>query len=971
MPNYPRRIFHGVAKILLLLAVLTIPCRGQTLQLKNDRLAAQFGPRGLLSITDLESNVTLHFQRDEFSLLVDQESFESVRLAPPRVEQEQDGLAYYYQERGFSLRVSYEMRSGWRFITKRLQIIDSPAATYSVKQMEPLRISMGEKIESSFTPKASLPQFGDDQDYFQKHLATRDFGTFLRFATAQQGLMLVVQNPFLDVIQSGQDAAISYRPEMPWRKEWGPFSSDPAIIHPYRQGGSHIPSEMIYEWKLTSGDKSPVGADVSEIQAYSDSVRQFLLHPSPEPISVEVGWTFNDYQIDVATPEGQAEYKRVMDTTSELGLRNLLYAPANSDLSKISDDADDWNWEHVLWLGLGQQIRAGKWDPEKSAIPKSVSTMLDYAKSKHIGLLAYVYPSLPFSQNSAWLVSDPTKKEKNAYATLSSREYQDFLIHELLAFKRRTGINGYSFDYAFLNLPGSSSYSQWWGWRRVLEALRQDQPDIVIDGRQSYQMYGPWVWLSGSYPHPTGNDEQAESFTPFPDLHFDRVSADRTRFVNYWYRNYQFAPQEIIPGYMTHQTPRNVDLPATGGQNRPERSEIVYTSLRARDWDYLGFKYSVLSSIATGGWNHVFNMIPGRDSEEFQHFSEADKSWIREWLDWTVTNKEFLRNTRTILGQPTIGRVDGTASIVGDRGYLFLFNPNYKTLTARFRLDTSIGLQGGGEFLLQELHPGAGKLIGKSGAGIWKYGDEVELTLDGTSAIVLQLIPVSKSMPQILVFGADALDTSKPVQATVENGVVHLMNVAGEFGAEQEVGVLISDEKSVNGVIVNGKSVAFNRNGRYLSAQVKFAGSIFAHSQEISLQSVTESSLTGSFSIPGRIVQQLARRRDSWPISWTKQDYETTWLAPERLLLFVQFAEPDETMNVKISLDGSPLELKRAYASVREHPASFVGFYADVSRIEPNAMHTIQVSLPKIGAGRFQGVFFDNVEAEYTEQLAP
>jgi hypothetical protein len=50
----------------------------------------------------------------------------------------------------------------------------------------------------------------------------------------------------------------------------------------------------------------------------------------------------------------------------------------------------------------------------------------------------------------------------------------------------------------------------------------------------------PWVWLAGSYPHPTGNDEQPESFTPYPDLHFDRVSADRIRFVNYWYRNYQF-----------------------------------------------------------------------------------------------------------------------------------------------------------------------------------------------------------------------------------------------------------------------------------------------------------------------------------------------------------------------------------------------------------------------------------------------
>ena len=79
------------------------------------------------------------------------------------------------------------MRSGWRLITKRLQIIDSPAATYSVKQMEPLRISMGEKIESSFTPKASLPQFGDVQDYFQKHLATRDFGDVFEVCNSTAG----------------------------------------------------------------------------------------------------------------------------------------------------------------------------------------------------------------------------------------------------------------------------------------------------------------------------------------------------------------------------------------------------------------------------------------------------------------------------------------------------------------------------------------------------------------------------------------------------------------------------------------------------------------------------------------------------------------------------------------------------------------------------------------------------------------
>jgi hypothetical protein len=971
MTSFPRVILRRFAKILLILATFRIPCHGQTLQLKNEQLVAQFGPRGLTSVTDQESSLSVHFQRDEFSLLVDRERFDSSRLPAPLVKPESEGVSYSYKERGYSLRVFYELRNGWKFLTKRLEITDGPATTYRVMQIEPLRIEVSEKIESTFTPKAYLPQYGPPRNNSRSRLSTHDFGTFLRLGTGHPSLMLLVQNPFLDVIQSQQDAAVSYRPEMQWKKEWGPFSSDLAIIGPYRLSGNRIPAEMVYEWKLATGAKVGDGADVAEVQAFSDCVRRLLLHPSPTPISVEVGWTVNDYQIDVATPEGQSEYERVMDAASTLGLQNLLYAPANHGLSEIANDVDDWNWEHVLWLGLGQQIRAGKWDPEKSALPESVTTMLDYAKSKHIGLLAYVYPSLPFAQNPAWLVSDPRKKQKNSYATLASREFQDFLIHELLVFKHRTGISGYSFDYTFLKLPGSSSYSQWWGWRRVLEALREADPDIVIDGRQTYQMYGPWVWLAGSYPHPTGNDEQPESFTPYPDLHFDRVSADRTRFVNYWYRNYQFAPQEIIPGYMTHQTPRNRNIPATGGGQLREHSETVYTSFRARDWDYLGFRYSVLSSIATGGWNHVFDMIPARDLEEFQHFSEVDKSWIRRWLEWTVTNKEFLRNTRTILGQPAMDHVDGTASFIGDQGFLFLFNPNYKTLPAHFRLDATIGLKAGDECLLQELYPSDGKRIGKPGAGVWKYGDEIELKLDGTSATVLQLIPASKGAGQILVFGAHDSDASKPPQASFENGVVQLMNIAGEPGTEQSVGVLLQDEIPVRAMAVNGKPVPFRQNGRYASAEVKFAGTTFAHSQEVPLQSDSDGSLTGSFLIPDRIMQQLARRRESWPIPWTKQDYETTWLAPERLLLFIQFAEPDDTMTVKMTLDESPLELKRAYSSVREHAASFVGFYADLSNIKPNTTHTIHLVLPKLEPGRFQGVFFENVETEYTGQLAP
>jgi hypothetical protein len=75
-------------------------------------------------------------------------------------------------------------------------------------------------------------------------------------------------------------------------------------------------------------------------------------------------------------------------------------------------------------------------------------------------------------------------------------------------------------------------------------------------------------------------------------------------------------------------------------------------------------------------------------------------------------------------------------------------------------------------------------------------------------------------------------------------------------------------------------------------------------------------------------------------------------------------------MKLQMALDGSPVELTRAYASVREHAASFVGFYVDISHIAPDAAHKIRLTLPKLDPGRFQGVFFENVETEYTDQLA-
>ena len=96
----------------------------------------------------------------------------------------------------------------------------------------------------------------------------------------------------------------------------------------------------------------------------------------------------------------------------------------------------------------------------------------------------------------------------------------------------------------------------------------------------------------------------------------------------------------------------------------------------------------------------------------------------------------------------------------------------------------------------------------------------------------------------------------------------------------------------------------------------------------------------------------MAARRTAWPIPWTAEDYRTTWLAPERLLLFVQIAEPDSAWEASLTIDGRTVELRKAYSAVRTAPRTFVGFYADLSLIEPGREHTLELQLPHLRGAR-------------------
>ena len=480
-------------------------------RLSNDRVAIEAGDWGLVSLTDWATRATWHFRRDDFAVVLDGTTYDSGALAPPLRTAGRDGVTYAWKAGPFGVEVTYELKPTWRFVSKQIVVTGGPRAAYTVNSVTVWRAATVEVVRDAFVPALGRPTLG-----------LGDHAGCLRF-DGLTGLLALAQNPFLAVEHDANGFSVRYEPDMAWRSEYGPFVADRGLLAPYKLSGRRLPATMVPEWRMGAGTgdaPGPGGMDDAEVAAFTDLVRAFLLHRPERPTNIFVAWCANDYQIDIASADGRAEYKRLIDRAAEMGAEHVLFAPTNSELGRRELSVDDWSWENLLWLGLGQKIRRGEWDPASDAVPASVREMIDHASSRGLHLVAYVYPVLAFSQNPDWLATRPNDPTGKQYASLGYRALQDWLIETLVAFHRRTGISGFSFDHAFLGFDGPSRYAQWHGWRRVMEALRRRIPGIVIDGRQAYHQYGPWSWLAGSYPHPTYNDEQPESFVPFPDLQF-------------------------------------------------------------------------------------------------------------------------------------------------------------------------------------------------------------------------------------------------------------------------------------------------------------------------------------------------------------------------------------------------------------------------------------------------------------------
>ena len=190
----------------------------------------------------------------------------------------------------------------------------------------------------------------------------------------------------------------------------------------------------------------------------------------------------------------------------------------------------------------------------------------------------------------------------------------------------------------------------------------------------------------------------------------------------------------------------------------------------------------------------------------------------------------------------------------------------------------------------------------------------------------------------------------------MREGGLEIGGVSGEPGTERELLVLLPSGAAVSSASVNGVAAASKPvwlNGaptRLVSIRARFEGQAFGRGEAAVRfePSFAGGTAHGSFRIPARVFEQLRLSRASWPVDYTEDDLKAAWLGSHRLLLFVQIAEPDDSLPIRLRIDGRPVELTKAYNSIYGHSPqrTFLGFYADVSGLEADREYAVEVDVP-------------------------
>lgn len=444
--------------------------------------------------------------------------------------------------------------------------------------------------------------------------------------------------------------------------------------------------------------------DVAEAAAMQRVVEDYVTQePLPAPgyvIALDAWWALNS--LDTKMGEKEAEkYRSVTEKVKQTGCIDLLLPAAC--------------WVGIQQFGQPSPEICGIGDDAVFPINLYVRTVVDRIKAA--GLLTACYCQGNIPQGGGYRADKPEWKIEpgSGYNCHANPAYEDWFYRLISNTIDTLGLSRFSWDYNWMrerpvvcndirhgHEPGNVEFSQYKSVTSTVQRLRKRYPNIQMCAFWGLKEGNPWS-LKGISSQENFYENHSAAYNP-PDL----SSADDLRFQHWYNHNYRFLP--------------------------------TYTDMAQINFgkEKKGNLYSILSCLSASTHASVCDWV------QFDTQEEADRIFgpLRYWKKWASEHYAYLRDRVDLFGQPCRkGGIDGTAHILGDRGFLFLFNPTSGAHWGSVPLNELIGLEKGTRFSLDEISARQPKRM-----GVLSRGDEFQFAIQPNSAMLVEIRPTREPL---------------------------------------------------------------------------------------------------------------------------------------------------------------------------------------------------------------------------------
>jgi len=424
-------------------------------------------------------------------------------------------------------------------------------------------------------------------------------------------------------------------------------------------------------------------------------------------------------------------------------------------------------------------------DGYRIPLPEAARRMIAYGRTKGEKLISFVAPCRPFRPEWEWRSKDgkPSMYGEIRSVCFADREAAQFAVNLWDQMIKDSGTDVLAFDGRILtsfnevdlgeepigplpcyaanhgHKPGHNFYQDYRNGQYIMRELRRRNPGVFLE---------VYWGLKRTYPWGMAAVNGCESLYESNGHQDDRMQS--------WHnQNYR-----MLPNY--------VNFAQVRGHTDPELRKEILSGISITSHLQIGVGIKLL------------------DQPDNQRF-------FRKWTQWAAENFRFLNVKRDLFGQPWSVPLDGSAHIIEDRGYLFLFNECANDQVGSVPLNEWIGLTKGDSFDIKQIYPEEQWL-----ARDVKRGEAIHLPVVASGVSIVSLEPASaadQALPAIVWHNLGKAELKLTSQELAVTGL------EGYQGQRREVVVLI------NGVVpkrmvVNGQETPFHVKRNLILAEVVF-----------------------------------------------------------------------------------------------------------------------------------------------------